>query len=148
MSGNTAEAAELLHIFFIVLQMGHFLDSGVIDRNFLIQHIVKNQVFLKGFLIKRMLKDECLQPFEVFLCPVALSIKSKTVSSSECDDLLLYTLQISLDIISHMDIFFHGIIFCGRDINGAIQTKRQASGNVFCVSAIRLDPFPLFLMHR
>ena len=45
-------------------------------------------------------------------------------------------------------VFFHGIIFCGRDINGAIQTKRQASGNVFCVSAIRLDPFPLFLMHR
>ena len=77
MSGNTAEAAELLHIFFIVLQMGHFLDSGVIDRNFLIQHIVKNQVFLKGFLIKRMLKDECLQPFEVFLCPVSGSFADR-----------------------------------------------------------------------
>ena len=75
-------------------------------------------------------------------------IKLITGSDLKPDDLLLYTLQISLDIISHTDIFFHGIIFCGRDINGAIQTKRQASGNVFCVSAIRLDPFPLFLMHR
>ena len=75
-------------------------------------------------------------------------IKLITGSDLKPDDLLLYTLQISLDIISHTDLFFHGIIFCGRDKNGAIQTKRQASGNVFCVSAIRLDPFPLFLMHR
>ena len=69
------------------------------------------------------------------------------VAKAQCIDLLLNLLERFLVVITHPQIFFHGIIFLCRNINGMIPSIGQTLGNHKCIPCICLHPFSLLCQH-